>query len=60
VVPYKARLVAQGFSQVPRVDHFDMYAQVAWLASIRMVSQCKKHISDTSEIPNTDFLLQPQ
>jgi hypothetical protein len=37
VVHYKAQLVAQGFSQVPGVDYFDMYAPVAWLASIRMV-----------------------
>src|ERR1700678_874687 len=37
VVRYKARLVAQGFSQVPGVDYFDAYAPVARLASIRMV-----------------------
>ena len=34
---YKARLVAQGFSQVPRVDYFDTYAPIAKLASIRTV-----------------------
>ena len=34
VVRYKARLVAQGFSQVPGVDYFDTYAPVAKLASI--------------------------
>src|ERR1700678_902798 len=37
VVRYKARLVAQGFSQVPGVDYFDTYAPVARLASIRTV-----------------------
>jgi Reverse transcriptase (RNA-dependent DNA polymerase) len=35
VVRYKARLVAQGFSQVPGVDYFDTFAPVAKLASIR-------------------------
>ena len=34
VVRYKARLVAQGFSQVPGVDYFDTFAPVAKLASI--------------------------
>ena len=34
VIRYKARLVAQGFSQVPGVDYFDMFAPVARLASI--------------------------
>jgi len=37
VVCYKARLVAQGFSQVPGVDYFDTYAPVAKLPSIRTV-----------------------
>jgi hypothetical protein len=37
VVCYKARLVAQGFSQVPGIDYFDTYAPVAKLASIRTV-----------------------
>ena len=37
VVCYKARLVAQGFLQVPGVDYFDMYAPVAKLASIHTV-----------------------
>lgn len=37
VVRYKARLVAQGFSQAPGVDYFDVYAPVAKLASIRGV-----------------------
>ena len=37
VVRYKARLVAQGFSQVPGVDYFDTFAPVARLASIRTV-----------------------
>ncbi len=34
VVRYKARLVAQGFSQVPGIDYFDTFAPVAKLASI--------------------------
>ena len=37
VIRYKARLVAQGFSQVPGVDYFDTFAPVARLASIRAV-----------------------
>ncbi len=37
VVRYKARLVAQGFSQVPGVDYFNTFAPVARLASIRTV-----------------------
>ena len=37
IVRYKARLVAQGFSQVPGVDYFDTFAPVARLASIRTV-----------------------
>jgi hypothetical protein len=37
VVRFKARLVAQGFSQVPGVDYFDTFAPVAKLASIRTV-----------------------
>jgi len=37
VVRYKAQLVAQGFSQVPGVDYFDMFAPVARLASIRAI-----------------------
>jgi hypothetical protein len=37
VVRYKARLVAQGFSQVPGVNYFDTYAPVARLASIQTV-----------------------
>ena len=34
---YKARLVAQGFSQVPGVDYFDIFVPVAHLSSIRTV-----------------------
>jgi hypothetical protein len=37
VVRFKARLVAQGFSQVPGVDYFDTFAPVAKLVSIRTV-----------------------
>ena len=37
VVRYKGQLVAQGFTQVPGVNYFDMFALVAWLASIRTV-----------------------
>jgi hypothetical protein len=37
IVRYKARLVAQGFSQVPGVDYFDTFAPVARLSSIRAV-----------------------
>ena len=33
----KARLVAQGFSQIPGIDYFDTYAPVARLASIRTI-----------------------
>ena len=35
IVHYKARLVAQGFSQTPGVDFFDTYAPVAKMASVR-------------------------
>ena len=34
---FKARLVAQGFSQVPGIDYFDTYAPVAKLSSVRTV-----------------------
>ena len=37
VIQYKARLVTQGFSQVPGVDYFNTFASVACLASIHMV-----------------------
>ena len=37
VVQYKARLVTQGFLQVPGVDYFDTFAPVTHLASIRTV-----------------------
>jgi hypothetical protein len=35
---YKARLVAQGFSQVPGIDFSKMFAPVAKAASIRIIS----------------------
>jgi hypothetical protein len=35
VICYKARLIAQGFSQVPGIDYFDTFAPIAKLASIR-------------------------
>ena len=38
VVHYKARLITQGFSQVPGVDYFDTFVPVAHLASIRTVA----------------------
>ncbi|KAL5480798.1 hypothetical protein ACEPAI_9738 [Sanghuangporus weigelae] len=37
IVRRKARLVAQGFSQVEGIDYFDTYAPVAKLASIRTI-----------------------
>ena len=33
----KARLIAQGFSQIPGIDYFDTYAPVAQLASIQTI-----------------------
>ena len=44
VVRYKARLVAQGFSQVPSVDYFDTYAPVAKLTSICTVLALAAHL----------------
>ena len=37
VVRYEARLIAQGFSQVPGINYFDTFVPVARLASIRTV-----------------------
>lgn len=37
IVRYKACLVAQGFSQVPRINYFDTFAPVTHLASIHTV-----------------------
>ncbi len=37
VVHYKARLIAQGYSQVEGVDYFDTYTPVAKLQSIQMI-----------------------
>jgi hypothetical protein len=37
IVRYKARLVAQGFSQIPGINYFNMFVLVARLASIRTV-----------------------
>ena len=37
VVRYKARLIAQGFLQVPGVDYFDTFTPVGRLSSIRVV-----------------------
>ena len=37
IIRYKARLVAQGFSQVQGIDFFDTYAPVAKMATIQTV-----------------------
>ena len=37
VIHYKAQLVAQGFSQVPKVDYFNTYAPAAQVASISTI-----------------------
>ena len=37
VIQYKARLITQGFSQVPGVNYFDTFAPVTHLASIQTV-----------------------
>ena len=44
IVYKKARLVAQGFSQVPGVDYFNTFAPVAHLASIRTVLALAAHL----------------
>ncbi|TFY78270.1 hypothetical protein EWM64_g5745 [Hericium alpestre] len=38
IAKYKARLVAQGFSQIPGVDYTDTFAPVAKLSSIRILA----------------------
>ena len=37
IICYKARLIVQGFSQVPGIDFFDTYTPVAKMATIRTV-----------------------
>lgn len=37
IARYKARFVAQGFSQLANVDYFDTYAPVAKLSSVRVI-----------------------
>jgi hypothetical protein len=44
IVHYKARLVAQGFSQVEGVDYFDTYAPVAKLASLHTILALTTHL----------------
>jgi len=43
VVCYKARLVVQGFSQVPGIDYFDTYAPVLKLSLIWMILAIANH-----------------
>jgi len=43
VVRYKACLVTQGYSQVPGIDYFDMYAPVAKLPSVQTVLAIANH-----------------
>jgi len=45
VVRYKARLVAQGFSQISGVDYNDTYAPVAKLASMHAVIVMANHLN---------------
>jgi len=66
VVRYKARLVAQGFSQVPGVDYFDTFAPVARLSSIRAVlamaavqDRRRDHLYETtSRLPSSQLQRQ--
>lgn len=37
IARYRARLVAQGFSQIPGVDFFETYAPVAKMATMRVL-----------------------
>jgi hypothetical protein len=43
IVRYRARLVAQGFSQIPGVDFFETYAPVAKMASMRILLAMAAH-----------------
>jgi len=43
IVHYHARLVAQGFSQIPRVDFFKTYAPVAKMASMHILFAMAAH-----------------
>lgn len=56
VVRYKARLVAQGFSQVPGVDYFDTFAPVAKMASIR-AALAVAAVTSKSSWPNLQAIL---
>ena len=44
MIRHKARLVAQGFSQVEGVDYFDMYAPIVSLASLCIILALAAHM----------------